>query len=342
VAKTAVPGASAVYGRLAAAFAALASGTAAVILVVLLLHGLAPITPTATTATTASTAAAATPTPVATTSGFPAPPAGAIVLAARAGEDALGLAVTPTAGGVDLQASLVGYPKGVSGGISGLTVRFEVSRWNKTLVTTGDAVPCGAGCYRSSAPVPQPEAVTVILVGHKPSEVGFGLPAAWPPANAEAKVARAARVWRGLHTLVFEDSLSSGGSITLDTRWEIVAPDRVAYEIKGESSSVIIGDERWDKPAGGSKWQESPQAPVQQPQPFWVSATDARLLGTVFVHGRAAWKISFFDPGTPGWFTILVDKATMHTLDIRMTAIAHFMHDTYGPFNAPISIKPPN
>ena len=151
-----------------------------------------------------------------------------------------------------------------------------------------------------------------------------------PPASGDACM-----------TLIFTDRLSSGGSVTLDTRWEIVAPDRVAYEIKGSGSSVIIGDRRWDKPAGGTTWQETQQAPVQQPQPFWVSATDVHLLGTVSVHGRPAWKISFFDPGTPGWFTILVDKATMHTVDIRMTAIAHFMHDTYGPFNAPIAITPP-
>ncbi len=151
-------------------------------------------------------------------------------------------------------------------------------------------------------------------------------------------MARAARVWRGLHTLEFNDELSSGGPLTLDTRWKIVAPDKIAYEIKGESSSVIIGDHRWDKPAGAKTFTESAQAPVQQPQPFWVAATDVRLLGTVSVHGRPAWKISFFDPETPGWFTILVDKATMHTVDVRMTAIAHFMHDTYGPFNAPISI----
>jgi hypothetical protein len=140
---------------------------------------------------------------------------------------------------------------------------------------------------------------------------------------------------------MFNDELSTGGPLTLDTHWQIVAPDRIAYQIKGESSSIIIGDRRWDKPAGSSVFTESPQAPVQQPDPFWVSATDARLLGTVLVHGRPAWKISFFDPVTPGWFTILVDKATMHTVDVRMTAIAHFMHDTYGPFNVPISIVPP-
>jgi hypothetical protein len=342
VAKTAAPGATAVYGRLAAAFVALVAGTAAVIVVVSMLHGLAPITPTATTASTASAATpTTTPKPVATTAGFPAPPSGATVLAAQAGQDGVGLAVSPAGDGVSLQASVVGYPKGVSGGISGLSVRFQVASAGGTSVTTADAVACGAGCYRSSAAVAHPAKVTVILAGHSPSKVAFTLPAIWPPPNAEAKVERAATVWRGLRTLIFDDKLSSGGSVTLDTRWRIVAPDRVAYEIKGSGSSVIIGDRRWDKPSGGTTWQETQQAPVQQPQPFWVSATDARLLGTVSVHGRPAWKISFFDPGTPGWFTILVDKATMHTVDIRMTAIAHFMHDTYGPFNAPISIKAP-
>jgi hypothetical protein len=341
VAKTAVSGGAAVYGRLAAAFAALIAGAAAVIVVVSLLHGLAPITPTATTASTAAATAPTTPTPAATTSGFPAPPAGATVLAAQAGQDGVGLAVSPAGDGVSLQASVVGYPKGVSGGISGLSVRFEVKSQAGATVTTPAAVACGAGCYRSSAAVAHPAKVTVTLGGHTPSKVAFTLPAVWPPPNAEAKVARAASVWRGLHTLMFTDRLSSGGSVTLDTRWKIVAPDRVAYEIKGSGSSVIIGDQRWDKPEGATKWQETQQAPVQQPQPFWVSATDARLLGTVSVHGRPTWKISFYDPGTPGWFTILVDKATMHTVDIRMTAIAHFMHDTYGPFNAPISIKAP-
>jgi hypothetical protein len=341
MAQAADPSPTAVYGRLAGAFAALVAGTAAVIVAVLLLHGLEPITATATTSTASTTTASApTPTPAATT-GFPAPPKGAVVFGARAGDDALGLAVSPGVRGVGLQASVVGYPKGISGPISGLKVRFQVERRDGTSVTTGIALPCDAGCYRTDAPVAEPAKVTVLLAGHKPARVAFPMPAAWPPKPAETTVARAARVWHSLKTLEFRDLLSTGGSLTLDTLWKVVAPNRVAYEIKGSSSSVIIGDRRWDKPAGESAWQESPQAPVQQPQPFWVSATDARILGTVSVHGRPAWRISFYDPGTPGWFTILVDKATMHTVDIRMTAIAHFMHDTYGPFNAPISITPP-
>jgi hypothetical protein len=309
---------------------------------VLVLHGLEPITATATSSPAATATASTTTTaPVATTSGFPAPPSGAIVLGARAGADALGLAITPGVAGVGLQASVVGYPKGVSGGIPGLHVHFDVTSQTGKSVTTGEALPCGAGCYRTDALVPHPVKVTVVLGGHSPSQVAFALPASWPPPPAEAKVVRAGQVWRALKTLVFRDVLSAGGPVTLDTLWKVVAPNRVAYTVKGGGSSVIVGDRRWDKPEGGSTWQESLQSPVQQPQPFWVSATDARLLGTVLVRGRPAWKISFFDPGTPGWFTILVDKSTMHTLDIQMTAIAHFMHDTYGPFNTPMSITPP-
>lgn len=75
--------------------------------------------------------------------------------------------------------------------------------------------------------------------------------------------------------------------------------------------------------------------------PDWDKVDDARLLGTVLVHGKAAWRISFFDPTTPAWLTILVDKATLHTVDVRMIAAFHFMHDVYGPFNAPIRIMPP-
>ena len=37
----------------------------------------------------------------------------------------------------------------------------------------------------------------------------------------------------------------------------------------------------------------------------------------------------------------LVDKKTMHTLDLRMITTSHFMHETYGPFDAPLAVEPP-
>jgi hypothetical protein len=31
----------------------------------------------------------------------------------------------------------------------------------------------------------------------------------------------------------------------------------------------------------------------------------------------------------------------MHTVDMHMTAVAHFMHDTYSSFDGPVSVTPP-
>ncbi len=51
--------------------------------------------------------------------------------------------------------------------------------------------------------------------------------------------------------------------------------------------------------------------------------------------------MSFFDPATPGWFLATIDRATYRTVDLHMIATAHFMHDTYGPFDAPLTLDPP-
>jgi hypothetical protein len=53
------------------------------------------------------------------------------------------------------------------------------------------------------------------------------------------------------------------------------------------------------------------------------------------------WTISFFDPGTPAWFTVSIDRQTSRTLQSMMITTAHFMHDVYGAFNATPAIAPP-
>jgi hypothetical protein len=126
----------------------------------------------------------------------------------------------------------------------------------------------------------------------------------------------------------------------------VVAPNRVEFRIhnSGEDglSQIIIGPHVWFHPPGG-KWPAAPSShvPVHQPVPLWSSAVNAYVLGTVTERGKPAWQISFFDPKTPGWFTVVVDKQSFHTMRITMIANVHFMHDVYGPFNAPISITPP-
>ena len=267
---------------------------------------------------------------------FPAPPSGAVVFAREAGRDALGLAVVPGKGKTGLEASIVGWQ---GSGVAHLTVRFQVTGVDGRSAIAA-ATACGPGCYQATTAVARPARVAVVIGKRSPQQVVFALPVAWPPPPADALVARAARVWRSLRSLVDHGSLSDG-HYTGTTLWKIVAPDRIEYQTRQDGDGVIIGDRRWDKPSGPGTWQESSQVPVRQPVPDWVKAVDARLLGTVSIQGKPAWKISFFDPATPGWFSILVDKATLHTVDVRMIATGHFMHDLYGSFNAPIRIAPP-
>jgi hypothetical protein len=322
--------------RLLASLAAFGLGAAAVVVGVLVVRGLAPIASTAPasvpTTTASSPVAVAHPTAPA---GYPTPPANAVVLGARAGLDVLGLSVVPGHGETTLQASVVGEQ---GNGVKGLSVSFDVAGATGKASTVSGA-PCGAGCYAAKASIGQPRSVGVRIGRALP--VSFALPAAWPPPAAAAIVTRAAAAWRNLRSLVIRDSLGDG-HIVLHTVWQIVAPDRIAYQIAaGGGDAVLIGNRRWDKPAGSTHWLASPQFPVQQPVPFWQSQTNARLLGTVRADGRPAWEVSFFDPETPGWFTIVVDKATLRTEEMSMIASAHFMHETYSEFNAPISITPP-
>jgi hypothetical protein len=53
------------------------------------------------------------------------------------------------------------------------------------------------------------------------------------------------------------------------------------------------------------------------------------------------WNITFFDPGTPAWFAVAVDRKTYRTLQSQMITTAHFMHDVYSSFNSTPPISPP-
>ena len=251
---------------------------------------------------------APSPTP---TRRFPAPPAGAVVFAREDGPNALALAITKSF----VQVSVVG-PQ--ADGVSGLAVTV-----NGTATTA-----CGAGCYRA----PVSKALLDVRVGATRWRVTVP-----PVRDATALVARATHVWRSLRSLAFSDRLGSDATHVVLSNWRAVAPDRVAYVIPGGYSAVIVGGKRWDRAPGG-RWIESPQtARLRQPVPVWQSATDAHVVGET---GKA-WRITFYDPRTPAWFEITVDKRTMRTLDLRMTTTAHFMHERYSAFDAKLSVVPP-
>jgi hypothetical protein len=322
--------------RLAGALVALGVGAIAIVIAVAALRAepgpagsAASPAPAPPPPTESATPGGRIPTP--TAPGFPSPPPGAVVLAREAGSRALGLAIVPAAGSSLVRVSVL---DAAGGGEADLAV---------ALVAEGVTTPlpaCGAGCY-------QAEVASSSLAGRVEVTLGaagyaFGLPPSLRLPDGRAIVLRAGRVWLGLKTLVWHERLASSPTPVIRTVYRAVAPDQLAYTLSNGSAAIIIGLERWDRPAPAAAWVQSPQdPPVRQPVPFWVAVTDARVLGSDTLSGRNAWDVSFFDPLTPAWFEARIDKATGHTLVLDMVTVAHFMHHVYGPFNAPFRLHPP-
>ena len=262
---------------------------------------------------------------------FPAPPVGAVVYSRQLGRNALAVGVVPGADKIVMQASVVG-PEGQ--GVSGLDVTFG----NAGQSASGRS--CGDGCYRAELPAEvSPRAIDVAVEGGSSVRWTIPLPARWSPRDAAQLVGDAGQAWRSLHSLAFDETLGSGVRLVTSS-WTVQAPDRLTYRIVGGASAVVIGKRRWDKEQG-QPWEESSQQPLQQPIPPWVRVTDAHVVGETTVDGRPARVVTFFDPNVPAWFRVVVDRETNRTLDLRMVATAHFMHDRLHSFNAVPPIRPP-
>jgi len=255
----------------------------------------------------------------------PAPAPGALILSREAG--VYGVAVEVARRSV---TAIVLSPRG--GGASGLRVSFRLAPGGPVRATA-----CGPGCYRAA--VSRRPRTMRLLVAGAPS-VDFDVPASAPPADAIVR--RAARAMRSLRTLVFRERLASSPTNPIVTVWKLQAPNRLEYSIDTGVAGVVVGPRRWDRNSPKEKWVESAQFPLNVMQPAWGSdAVDARLLATGAVRGHPAWRVSFTNPQIPAFFDVWIDKATGRTLELDMTAAAHFMHHDYLRFNGPLAIRPP-
>lgn len=328
--RTRAPGA--VLLRLLGSLLALGCGAAALVVVALLLHttfasagSAAPAAPAA-----RASAPATRPAPRAPR-GFPAPPAGAVVWSREAGDDALALGIVPHGSRALVQVSIV---NGQGAGAKGRHVTVGVDG------RAARAAPCGPGCYRATLTTgAHPRTATV---SEAATTWHVALPATWPPPSAAALMQAATATFEGLSSLAFHDHLASDPIHAVSSSWRVAAPNRAAYVIPGGAASVIIAGKRWDRTTPQARWVESPQTvEIHQPLPFWTSVTDAHVLRRTTFHGHAVDVVSFFDPGTPAWFQVMVEPGTHHTLDMHMTTTAHFMHETYYDFDSAPPIVPP-
>jgi hypothetical protein len=266
-------------------------------------------------------------------------PAGAVVLAGEDRKLAVALAIAPRAHGLLVVATVFGAN---GRGASGLrpTVTTTATPGHHGTRSSAPATACGAGCYEAVLPALEIPARASISFDNG-SHIGFALPAHGPTPQAAAVVRGAAAEYRRIRSMVTHERLASSPTAVVYSTYYAVAPDRLRLRIRGEGESIIIAGRRWDRGLHGG-WHESAQSPIHPIAPYWTPVVqDATILGSATVQGRPVWVVSFAAPQTPGFFTIWVDKSNHRTLELKMTAAAHFMHHTYDQFDAPISVVAP-
>lgn len=263
-------------------------------------------------------------------------PPGAVVLAKEDNKLGVGLAVAPRTHGTLVVLTVFGQS---GGGQAGLDPHITLTNHDGSK-NSAPATTCTTGCYQAVFPgTALPHTATVSF--NDGSHVTFTLPSHGPSAQALRIVHETEAEYKQIHTVITHERLASSRKLVVYTTYYSVAPHRLHFVVKGEDESIIIDKRRWDRSLGGP-WKESSTVPLTPIAPYWTPLVqDATLLGSSTIKGRPVWVVSFADPQTPGFFTIWVDKQNHRTLELQMTAAAHFMHHTYTNFNAPLKIEPP-
>ncbi len=246
----------------------------------------------------------------------PLPARDAYVVAGEDGDRAVTVAVEPRR----TRVTVIG-PEG--GGVDRLAVTVAGR-------PTGS---CGAGCYE--AEIAPPRRRVAVKVGDR--TLVLPTPAAWPPRSAAALVARATRTFEGLRSVSYVERLASSPRDHIVSDFTLEAPNRFTYRIHGGPSAIVIGGRRWDR-IGKGPWDETPFSALPQPTPIWQGrVTNAYVLSRT----PRETTVTFLNRRAPAWFTVRLTPRTALPSELRMTAIAHFMHHRYFGFNAPRQVFPP-
>jgi hypothetical protein len=148
---------------------------------------------------------------------------------------------------------------------------------------------------------------------------------------------RARAAYRSLRSVVYEERLASSPTNVLVTRWRLEHPNRLEYRIAGGAEAIVVGNRRWDRPRPGTPWVESSQTPLPQPAPPWTYPANAHVIAST----SRTMTVSFADPTTPAYFTVVLDRMTLLPHVVHMTAASHFMTERYRGFNLPPAVRPP-
>jgi hypothetical protein len=198
------------------------------------------------------------------------------------------------------------------------------------------AEPCGQGCSRVSAPVLAGRAGS-LTVRHGTEAVSFDLPGLLPPDGKDV-FDKAGRTMSALETFRFTERLSSGLGTTVNSTVDVQAPDRMRLRTRG-FSSVIIGQNRWDR-GRGTQWERSPFPGLDvKDLLMWHQAKNPRVI-RLSANG-AAELVAFGLKPVPAWFRLDVEPSGRVT-EAEMTAASHFMLHRYKDFDEGETVTAPS
>jgi len=209
-------------------------------------------------------------------------------------------------------------------------------------VDGGSAEGCGEGCWRLSVPEAA-EALSVSVDAEgQVSRVTIPAEATLRRSVAAVRVLRRAQAsMRALETLRLRESLTSGTGVLVRSHYRFAAPDRMAYRTSSGTRLVAIGKTSYLSSDGGPFERRSFGAAdgfrFRALFRWSVYARSVRWLGAT----RRAVRLALFDPATPVWFRLRIDRRTGRVLSERMIARGHFMSRRYFDFDAPVRIEPP-
>lgn len=201
---------------------------------------------------------------------------------------------------------------------------------------------CGGDCFRIAEPVlqgsPTTIAVTIGRAGKPSSTTVVRLPARLPPSG-DAVLERAQRTMHALRTLRYRETLTGGLGGTVIGRFQVQAPDRLRIDSNFNEHIILIGKTRWTQSNG--EWSKSLFPGTRQPAFAWDGPAHARLLARPRLGKGRGWVLAIPKTGPdPVWFRLLVARSG-HVREMRMITRAHFMTQSFGGFNRPVSIQAP-
>ena len=272
----------------------------------------------------------------------------AVTLADTDGPYTVGLAVLPPQpGDVDLRVQLLAAEPG--DGVRDVTVTAHPPSGGDPVETTltGD---CGAGCFAGQARLEERGAWRVRVhatTNRQPITARMQLQL--PAADGTAVMDRMFPAMEALDSAeVVEELRAEEGGLLVTSEYEFESGtvDAIRWRVNGGASIRIgIGTRGFIK-SGAEPWEayewtgDGFHWPERFYRSFFADADAVRVLGTEQIGGVQTTAVGFVVLDYPAWFRLWVDDNGL-IRRLEMLAERHFMDQTYGPFNEPVSITPP-